>query len=198
MRFNLQADINNYLQNAYPACFTAPFVAKLAKEFSSNSVGKVEQARLIYECVRDRYPHTFDIGADEVSVTAQDVIRNGHGICYAKSNLLAALMRSVGIPAGFCYQLLVMDDVERPYIIVHALNAIYIEGKWIRLDARGNKDGVNALFSLDEEKLAFPVRQEFGEKIIDTIFYEPNKNTVKVLENSKTAQQLLENLPSEL
>ena len=35
--------------------------------------------------------------------------------------------------------------------------------RWIRLDARGNKPGVDAQFSLDAEKLAFAVRPELGE-----------------------------------
>ena len=52
---------------------------------------------------------------------------------------------------------------------VDALNTVYIDSlqKWIRLDARGNKPGVNAKFSLAEEKLAFPARLEFGASIIN-------------------------------
>lgn len=56
-------------------------------------------------------------------------------------------------------------DASDGYII-HALNTVYIDSlqKWIRLDARGNKAGVNAQFSLEKEILAFPARPEFGEK----------------------------------
>lgn len=35
--------------------------------------------------------------------------------------------------------------------------------KWIRVDARGNKENVHAEFCIDEEKLAFPIRTELGE-----------------------------------
>jgi len=199
MKFDLQAtDLKAYLQNIEPAGFSSSLVLELSKTFTTGYSGAKEKACAIYEWVRDKYPHTFDIGANEVSVTAEDVIRNGHGICYAKSNLLATLMRCAGIPAGFCYQLIILDDETRPYLIIHALNAIYIESKWIRLDARGNKNGVNAQFSLYEEKLAFPVRQNLGEKMYDTIYYEPNQKTIDALRNSKTAQQLFENLPREL
>ena len=57
------------------------------------------------------------------------------------------------------------SDASDGYII-HALNTVYIDSlkKWIRLDARGNKPGVNAQFSLEKEILAFPARPEFGEK----------------------------------
>ncbi|MBT2393298.1 hypothetical protein J7E87_28690 [Streptomyces sp. ISL-1] len=35
--------------------------------------------------------------------------------------------------------------------------------RWIRLDARGNKEGVDARFSLDGEHLAWPVDPSQGE-----------------------------------
>src|SRR5215470_13655594 len=65
-----------------------------------------------YELVRDRFPHSYDIGAPEVSVSASDVIRYGHGICFAKSHLLAALLRANGVPAGLCYQRLARDEAQ--------------------------------------------------------------------------------------
>jgi len=43
--------------------------------------------------------------------------------------------------------------------------------KWVRLDARGNKTGVDAQFSIDEEKLAFPINEELGEKDYQVISY---------------------------
>jgi transglutaminase-like putative cysteine protease len=199
MQLELQSyNLKDYLNDADYASFSSPLVRSLIVKFSTHRGDTVEKARTIYEFVRDSFPNTFDIGANEVSVRAEDVVRNGHGICYAKSQLLAALMRGVGIPAGYCYQLLILDDVSRPYLIIHALNAVYIEGKWIRLDARGNKNGVNAQFSLYEEKLAFPVRLQFGEIDYNTVFSEPNQKTMDALIKSKTVQQLLDNLPREL
>jgi transglutaminase-like putative cysteine protease len=57
-----------------------------------------------YRVVRDEFVHSYDIGASEVSVSASDVIHHGHGICFAKAHLLAALLRSNAIPAGLCYR----------------------------------------------------------------------------------------------
>ena len=50
--------------------------------------------------------------------------------------------------------------------MVHALNTVYIDDEvgWMRVDARGNKEGVDAQFSLDGERLAFDVRPECGER----------------------------------
>ena len=36
-------------------------------------------------------------------------------------------------------------------------------GRWIRFDARGNKPGIAAEFSLEQERLAFPIRPQYDE-----------------------------------
>lgn len=74
-----------------------------------------------------------------------------------KSQFLAALLRANGIPSGFSYQHLILGLTPDTGYCIHALNTAYLDslGKWLRLDARGNKKNVHAEFSLDEEKLAF-------------------------------------------
>ena len=100
---------------------------------------------------------------------------------------MAALLRGNGIPAGISYQLLTRaDDDDSEGYIIHALNTVYIEerNKWIRLDARGNKENVHAEFNIEEEHLAFPVRSEFGE--IDYRNNDPDldERLVNMLNNS--------------
>lgn len=153
-----------------------------------------------YEFVRDNISHSADINADVLIGVASEVLKNGHGICFAKSHLLAALLRCKSIPTGFCYQKLVLDDETAPVLIYHGLNGVYIKelGKWIRLDARGNKEGVNAQFSTETEQLAFLVRPEKGEEDCFVVYPRPD---VKVLEKFwayKTRTELWEDLPVEL
>src|SRR5471030_1883665 len=59
-------------------------VRRLAQEVRRPT--DVETVRAAFETVRDRYPHSYDIGATAVSVSGSDVVRHGHGICYAKSH----------------------------------------------------------------------------------------------------------------
>ena len=106
-----------------------------------------------------------DIKTEVVSRTASDVLKNKTGIFWTKSCLLAALLRANQIPSGISYQLLTRaDDASEGYMI-HTLNTVYIKdlNKWIRLDARGNKENINAYFSLDEQHLAYSIRSELGE-----------------------------------
>jgi transglutaminase-like putative cysteine protease len=75
-------------------------------------------------------------------------------------------LRANGIPSGISYQSLTRaDDDNSEGYIIHALNTVFIKelNMWIRLDARGNKENVHAEFSLDEERLAFPIRNQLGE-----------------------------------
>ena len=107
----------------------------------------VEKARVAFEFVRDEISHSFDCGATVITARASDALKHRTGICHAKANLLAALLRSQGIPAGFCFQRITLADDDSMGYCVHAFNAVYINGKWIKLDARGNKPSIHTHFS---------------------------------------------------
>ena len=70
----------------------------------------VDKTRVAYEFVRDEIPHSFDCNAQVITAKASDVLIHQTGICHAKANLLAALLRSQGIPTGFCFQHLTLAD----------------------------------------------------------------------------------------
>lgn len=150
--------------------------------------------RRIYEFVRDDIDHSGDIDAQEVTCKASEVLELGHGICCAKSHLLAAMLRYFGIPAGFCYQKLCSGQEGINRKVLHGLNAVYLKDldRWVRLDARGNKSGVDAQFSVCEEKIAWPVNKERGEEDHPVIFKEPNPIVVEILKKSSTRKEMWE------
>lgn len=83
---------------------------------------------------------------------------------------------------------MLFDTPEQGYCI-HALNAVYIAkvDRWIRLDARGNKFGINAQFSLKKEQLAFRIDNRSGEADYSTIYISPHPKTIHVLKQNKNA-----------
>jgi len=90
-------------------------------------------ARRCFEWVRDEIKHSSDHGLQAVTCTASEVLREGSGFCYAKSHLLAALLRANGLPAGLCYQRLTRDDEGTSWCL-HGLNAVRLPGiGWIGL-----------------------------------------------------------------
>lgn len=155
----------------------------------------VEKAKTTYEFVRDEIPHTFDIRSDIITAKASDVLKHKTGICHAKANLLAALLRSQGIPTGFCFQRLTLTDDDSLGYVVHCYNAIYLGGKWVKADARGNKPGVDAHFSMDEPIMAFPCHPEYDEFFYPGIYAAPHESTMRILEQAKCLQDVFDTIP---
>ena len=146
--------------------YNVPLIQEKVRELKEKSDSTIDYIRNAYEFVRDEIPHSWNIRSEIVSRKASEVLKNKTGICWTKSCLLAALLRANGIPSGISYQLLTRaDEDDSEGYIIHALNTVYIEerNKWIRLDARGNKETVHAEFNLDKEVLAFPIREQYGE-----------------------------------
>lgn len=137
-----------------------PEVARQAAQLREGRPDDVTFARAAFDFVRDTVRHSWDAQDPRVTLSASDTLREGVGLCYAKAHLLAGLLRAQGVPSGLCYQRLTDDGQQ---FDVHGLVAVFLEGAWHRQDPRGNKPGVDAQFSLADERLAWPVRPELGE-----------------------------------
>jgi len=175
--------------------FSSPNIRGKANELFREGSTDTEKARTAYEFVRDEIPHSFDIRSNTITAKASDVLLQKTGVCHAKSNLLAALLRAENIPVGFCFQHITLAaDDSRGYCI-HCYNAIFTDGRWIKVDSRGNTNGKNAQFSLEEPILAFPNREGYDEYFLDGIYAHPHKETMMVLENARSLQDVIENLP---
>jgi transglutaminase-like putative cysteine protease len=183
-----------YLQTSEIIDWQNPAIVELAKTLALDQSGPIAIARSCFEWVRDEIRHSYDYQMNPVTCRASDVLRYGTGYCYAKSHLLAALLRANKIPAGLCYQRLSLDDTGAPYCL-HGLNAVYLpEIGWYRMDARGNRPGVDAQFIPPIEQLAFKIQLE-EEAEFPIIFAEPLNIVVAALERHLLWDELLQNLP---
>ncbi len=193
----------DYLEESDIIDFSNPLIERKCNHLFDrpSSSSELKKVKIAFEFVRDEIPHSWDIQGSVVTCSASEVLKHQQGICYAKSHLLAAILRRVGIPTGFCYQKLMLFDTPDKGYAIHALNGIYLHSleKWIRLDARGNKPGVKAEFSLTEEKLAFPIQEQYGERDYQTIFTKPNQKTITTLKDNSNVIEMYKNkLPDEL
>jgi transglutaminase-like putative cysteine protease len=174
--------------------WTHPAVSSRARELSESITGPHEVAKRCFEWVRDSIQHSSDFQRDPVTCSASEVLACGTGYCYAKSHLLAALLRANRIPAGFCYQRLSIDDTGARYSL-HGLNAVHLpEFGWYRVDSRGNKAGVNAQFMPPVEQLAFQVNFP-EERNFPEILADPLSVVVTALRTYSTWDALYKNLP---
>jgi transglutaminase-like putative cysteine protease len=88
-------EIQDYLRPTSVIDFDHPAVMKKAKELAGNSKNLVEITRLCFEWVRDEILHSHDHRLNPVTLKASEVLEYGTGYCYAKSHLLAALLRQI-------------------------------------------------------------------------------------------------------
>ena len=144
-------------------------------------------ARLLFDWVRDEI--TYDMapdveGREDWKATA--TLERSRGFCQQKAVLLAALLRSRGIPAGVVLQDLLDHKIPPHYVEflgsqrleLHGLTCAFLDGRWVRLDATlprsfverkryrlvefdGSHDAVLAETDLDGEP-HFEVLEELG------------------------------------
>lgn len=237
--------MENYLENDPLININSIEVKQLADQLQLEVADELSAVKKAYEYVRDTFPHTFDINVQGVARSASDVINLGHGVCYAKAHLLAALLRYAGIPAGICYQRLCLEtpvdlpaktslangqtaeppvtfsaespiafsaeppatfspeapdasSAPRTRLVLHAVNAVFLKSlnKWVRMDVRGNTNGINAQFSVEHEQLAFKIHPKFEEEDGLVIYSKPPASVAHALSFYDNAQQLKANLPS--
>lgn len=183
-----------YLQPTPIIDWQDPTVLELAKHLGSLHGAKLAVAQACFEWVRDQVHHSVDYQMNPVTCRASDVLKYKTGFCYAKSHLLAALLRANGFPAGFCYQRLSIDGEGAPYCL-HGFNAVYLpEVGWYRVDPRGNRDDINAQFTPPLEQLAYQPRLP---KEIDflQIWEEPLSVVTTALQACRQWDELLCHLP---
>ncbi|HEY8482236.1 MAG TPA: transglutaminase family protein [Spirillospora sp.] len=143
-----------------------PVVQLVASELRTGD--DVAYAKAAFEHVRDEVAHSLDSGDSRVPWRASDVLDQRTGLCYAKSHAYVALLRAGGIQAGLCYQ-------DRSGVL-HGLTAALIDDRWVLLDPRGNRPGIDVRFSASENRLAYP-----DDPVRPTVHAEPPPAVLEAL-----------------
>lgn len=187
-------EMEEYLKVSAVIDWQHPVIMERAKQIASGLETPIAIAQACFEWVRDEIFHSVDYQMNPVTCQASDVLQYRTGYCFAKSHLLAALLRANQIPTGFCYQRLSIDDKGAPYSL-HGFNAVHLpEVGWYRVDPRGNKIGVNAQFTPPQEQLAYQP-QLSEEADFQAILAEPLPIIVEALQAQNTWNGMLQNLP---
>ncbi|AXG82285.1 transglutaminase domain-containing protein [Streptomyces paludis] len=193
-------DISAYLAADEAIDHEHPLVRETAARLRAESPDAYSYAKAAYEHVRDTIPHSWDADDPRVTWRASDVLALRTGICHAKAHALAALLRAESLPTALCYQRLAAGD--GPDSFVHGLVAVLLPGAppdgWARQDARGNKPGVDARFSVTGERLAWPVRPQFGEVDYPELYDAPHPAVLGALRAATDRAHLTRTLPSAL
>lgn len=170
-----------------------PAVHSLAAELGRDAEPLALAARC-FHWVRDNIHHSIDHQDEIVTLSASEVLQHRTGLCYAKSHLLAALLRANSIPCGFVYQRLALDESGNSFCL-HGLNALWLpDHGWYRVDPRGDRVGICTFFDPPQEHLAFATTLP-GEQTIDGVFANPLPVVITTLRRYTKLKDLCADLP---
>src|SRR5699024_10613192 len=194
MKLSIESDnLNDYLKEIPPVIqFNTPLIRTKIEEIKNQTDDPKKRAKIAFEFARDEIQHSFDDNScTRVTISAEEAIQQKEGICFAKAHLLASLLRGMGIPTGFCYQL--KNNPKAGYVL-HGLNAVYFKDTgWFRVDPRGNKPGIYSEFSITTEQLAYPIDSTKGEVDYPNVFPEPLTTVIESMKNSENVEALFYN-----
>jgi transglutaminase-like putative cysteine protease len=186
--------MNEFLQHNKTINWRHPDIVKTANNLRDRQGDEERTVANCFQFVRDEIQHSGDHQRNPITNIASDVLEHRTGYCYAKSHLLAALIRANKIPAGLCYQRLTIDNGAAPFSL-HGLNAVYLKQYgWFRIDARGDKPTVDAPFTPPLEQLAFSTEIE-GELDLPEVWSSPLQCVVDFLETVESVEQAGNCLP---
>lgn len=186
------SDVAPYTADSEVIDWRHPAVVKQAQQLRDGAAdGEFGVVRRCFEWVSNRIPHSIDCKADSVPCTASEVLLEGHGLCYAKSHLFAALLRANGIPAGFDYQRLAD---ERWGHVLHGLNTVFLRGHgWLQLDPRGVPESVTRLPAPQEQRVF--TTSAPGELNYRLNLPSPLPEVVRVLQRGQSLAEVVPKLP---
>lgn len=192
----MSEDLTPFLQPDPVIDADAPTIVALAGALAAETTSDAEYARRAFEWVRDQVRHSIDHQGSQVTCVASEVLAYGEGFCYAKSHLLAALLRARGVPAALVYQRLALDG-EGTRFCLHGLVAIHLRGHgWYRADPRGNTSTISTHFTPPVEQLAFrPARP--GELDLPGRFATPLPSVLRALRPGRSVEHVAGDLPDE-
>ena len=90
-------DLKDFLIKTEYCDFENEKIKKLAEELIKGCVSEKEKAVALFYWVRDNILYRVGLWNRKASET----LAEGKGVCTSKANLLVALLRAVGIPAGY-------------------------------------------------------------------------------------------------
>jgi transglutaminase-like putative cysteine protease len=174
----------------------SPELQAVLRRLGTVGLSRMEAMRVSFEWVRDEIAHSMDIGATELTCSAREVLVAGHGLCFAKSHLLVALLRAQGIPAGFGYQRLRVEESPSGFGL-HGFVQVHVpeQGRFAGLDARGNNGRVSTWFDLEAARLAFVPDASLGEETFEEVWDAPSSAVTRLLRSGMSVERAILALP---
>ncbi len=119
---------------------------KTKQILSSQESSDLDSAVRIFNWVRDQVKYAFDFW----NVKASETMRKMSGMCANKANLQVAMLRAVGIPAGYgifrirkeALRTVANEEIynKSSDVIIHVYCRVQLNGRWISADATVDRE----------------------------------------------------------
>ncbi len=140
-----------YIRKSVYCDFGHPAIAGLAEDLAQRESDPAKITLAAFNYIRDNIRFGFDIAR----VKASETLAKGYGVCWNKSLLLTALLRSNKIPARMAYRPLNREFI-RPAMgdacqtlteqFNHCFTQVQLDGAWIAADATLDASTYRKLF----------------------------------------------------
>ncbi len=185
---------SRYLEDTIVIDWQTPKVFEKARALGAHAAGEFQRIRAAFIFVRDEVDDSLLGGDDVLTCNASHVLREGTGLSYAKSHLLAALLRARGTPAGFGYQRLCDAETRSGFALHGFVGAWLGEGEeWVALDPCAES------VELADDFLARPPLfarvPDAEESTFPSLFARPLKHVLDLLDRGDSLARVRRYLP---
>ncbi len=121
-----------------------PAIRAAVAELTAGLVAPEDRTRALFNFVRDQIVYNFGPALNSrADWLASATLARGNGFCQQKATLLATLLRAAGVPSQLAFQDIkdykLLDSRFAPMvpdgiIRYHGLTAVYLNGRWLRID----------------------------------------------------------------
>lgn len=147
----------------------------IAQDLFGSSKPGWERATAIRDWVHDKV--TFNYNAARPTKTAMDVFMERVGVCRDFQHLAVTLSRCLNIPARYVTGYI--GDIRRPYSGPGDFSAwyqVFLDGKWIDLDARHNYQRLGRLLmAVGRDAGDVALTTSFGAAYLTSFYVESNE-----------------------
>ncbi len=120
-----------------------PSIQAVIEELKVDDLPQPEAAAALFFYVRDEISYEFMLKLSRDEYVASNILQEKKGFCVQKAVLLAALGRGAGIPTVLMISDLrdhsMQPDLEEALrsntLFHHGFNALFLEGRWLLVDA---------------------------------------------------------------
>jgi len=129
--------------------FRHPDVLHFVKEHTTPSMALHEKIQRLFAAVRDSIWYTpYSMDLTKKGLSAAETLERGHGFCISKAVLLAATLRSLGLPTALGFSRVKNHQATEKYrsffqtdiFPFHGFVYVLVENRWILLTPAFNRE----------------------------------------------------------